>query len=109
VGDTVDFWRVEAIEPNRFLRLVAEMKLPGRAWLEFEITDDGVLVTIRQTAFFDPVGLLGRIYWYTLYPMHQLVFQGMLRGIARAASLEMSGLGGPPSASRQDLRTAGVD
>jgi hypothetical protein len=53
--------------------------------------------------------ILGRIYWYALYPMHQLVFQGMLRGIARAASLEMSGLGGPPSASRQDLRTAGVD
>ncbi|HEY5021917.1 MAG TPA: SDR family oxidoreductase [Gemmatimonadaceae bacterium] len=109
VGDTVDFWRVEAIEPNRLLRLVAEMKLPGRAWLEFEITDDGVLVTIRQTAIFDPVGLLGRIYWYALYPMHQLVFQGMLRGIARAASLKMSGLGGPPSAPRQDLRAAGVD
>jgi uncharacterized protein YbjT (DUF2867 family) len=90
VGDTVDFWRVEALEPNHQLRLVAEMKLPGRAWLEFEVRGDGSSVTIRQTAIFDPVGLLGRAYWYALYPLHQLVFSGMLRGIARAALHEMS-------------------
>ncbi len=85
VGDTVDWWRVEALEPGRRLRLAAEMKLPGRAWLEFEVTPDGPGATIRQTAIFDPVGLFGRAYWYALYPVHQLVFGGMLRGIARAA------------------------
>lgn len=89
VGDTVDFWRVETLEPNH-LRLVAEMKVPGRAWLEFEVTGDDRSATIRQTAVFDPVGLLGRAYWYALYPLHQLVFGGMLRGIARAALREKS-------------------
>ena len=83
VGDTVDFWRVEALEPGRHLRLIAEMKLPGRAWLEFEVTGEDSSATIRQTALFDPVGLPGRLYWYALYPLHALVFRGMLRGIAR--------------------------
>ena len=82
VGDTVDCWRVEAVEPNRLLRLAAEMKLPGRAWLEFEVTENEGKSTIRQTAIFDPVGLLGRAYWYVVYPLHQYVFAGMLRGIA---------------------------
>ena len=85
VGDTVDFWRVEEHDPNHFLRLAAEMKLPGRAWLEFEVVGDDFSSTIRQTAIFDPVGLLGLIYWYALYPLHQLVFAGMLRGIADKA------------------------
>jgi uncharacterized protein YbjT (DUF2867 family) len=88
VGDTVDFWRVEALEPGRLLRLAAEMKLPGRAWLEFEVTESGPSATIRQTASFDPVGLLGRAYWYAVFPLHQLVFGGMLRGIAREALRE---------------------
>lgn len=85
VGDALDFWRVEAIEPGRRLRLAAEMKLPGRAWLEFEVAPEGGGSTIRQTAIFDPVGLAGRLYWYGLYPLHELVFSGMLKGIARAA------------------------
>ncbi|MEO8275003.1 MAG: SDR family oxidoreductase [Thermoanaerobaculia bacterium] len=85
VGDTVDFWRVEALEPNRRLRLAAEMKLPGRAWLEFEVVAGGSSTTIQQTAIFDPVGWFGRLYWYALFPLHQLVFAGMLRGIASAA------------------------
>jgi uncharacterized protein YbjT (DUF2867 family) len=85
VGDTLDFWRVEAYEPDRRLRLAAEMKLPGRAWLEFEVTGDDRSSMIRQTAVFDPVGVLGRGYWYALWPVHHLVFGGMLRGIARAA------------------------
>ena len=85
VGDTVDFWRVEILEPDRRLRLAAEMKLPGRAWLEFEVTGSGASTTVRQTAIFDPVGLRGRAYWYALYPLHQLVFAGMLRAIARQA------------------------
>jgi hypothetical protein len=81
----VDFWRVEAFEPNRLLRLSAEMKLPGRAWLEFEVTAVQDHSTIRQTAIFDPVGLFGLLYWYALYPLHQLVFAGMLKNIARRA------------------------
>ena len=85
VGDAVDCWRVEALEPNQRLRLASEMKLPGSAWLEFEVLADSGGSTIRQTATFDPVGLLGRAYWYCVYPLHQLVFNGMLRGIAAAS------------------------
>lgn len=88
VGDAVDFWRVEAIEPDRFLRLAAEMKVPGRAWLEFAVEPDGDGSWIRQTAVFDPLGWLGRAYWYALYPVHQVVFAGMLRGVARAAAAQ---------------------
>ena len=88
VGDTIDFWRVEKFEPNRLLRLAAEMKLPGRAWLEFEVTGDHSSATIRQTAVFDPVGLFGLLYWYALYPLHHLVFAGMLRKIATVALRE---------------------
>jgi len=85
VGDQVDCWRVEALEPNRRLRLAAEMKLPGRAWLEFALSSDSSGSTIRQTASFDPHGLLGRAYWYAVYPLHQIVFEGMLQRIAAAA------------------------
>ena len=85
VGDTVDFWRVESIEPDRRLRLSAEMRLPGRAWLEFEVVPGEPATIVRQTAIFDPEGVLGKAYWYALYPLHHLVFGGMLRGIARAS------------------------
>jgi uncharacterized protein YbjT (DUF2867 family) len=85
VGDTLDFWRVEAYEPDRHLRLSAEMKLPGRAWLEFEVKGDAAGGSvIHQTAGFDPIGLLGLLYWYAIYPLHAAVFAGMLRGIASA-------------------------
>ena len=84
-GDALDCWRVEAFEAGRTLRLAAEMKLPGRAWLEFEVTVDVEGSLIRQTAIFDPVGLAGLLYWYLVYPWHQLVLGGMLRGIAHAA------------------------
>jgi uncharacterized protein YbjT (DUF2867 family) len=90
VGDTLDFWRVEAFEPPHRLRLTAEMKVPGRAWLEFEVTGDDRASTVRQTAIFDPVGVFGRAYWYALYPAHQLVFGGMLKGIVRAAAQEIA-------------------
>jgi uncharacterized protein YbjT (DUF2867 family) len=85
VGDVLDWWRVEEYVPDRKLRLAAEMKVPGRAWLEFEVepADDGA--TIRQTAIFDPVGLGGLAYWYALYPLHTLIFQGMLRKIVTRA------------------------
>ena len=84
VGDTLDFWRVEAIERNRKLRLFAEMKLPGRAWLEFEVEPHGKTSVIRQTAIFDPMGLAGLAYWYGLYPFHRLIFAKMLSRIAEA-------------------------
>jgi uncharacterized protein YbjT (DUF2867 family) len=87
-GDVVDFWRVEAFEPNHLLRLQAEMKLPGRAWLEFEVIASGNGSTIRQTVIFDPIGLGGLVYWYALYPVHRVVFSGMLKGIVRAARKE---------------------
>jgi uncharacterized protein YbjT (DUF2867 family) len=86
-GDTIDYWRVEAFEPEHRLLMAAEMKMPGRAWLELTVTGDATGSDIRQTAIFDPVGLLGLLYWYSIYPLHQLVFSGMLRGIARAAEI----------------------
>ncbi|MHB1326562.1 MAG: SDR family oxidoreductase [Gemmatimonadales bacterium] len=85
-GDTVDFWRVEEFEPDRLLRLGAEMKVPGRAWLQFEVEDRGATSVIHQTAMFDPVGLWGQIYWYSLWPMHRYIFGGMLRALARQAT-----------------------
>jgi uncharacterized protein YbjT (DUF2867 family) len=85
VGDTLDFWRVEKFEDNKLLRLAAEMKVPGRAWLEFEVTEEEDETTeVRQTALFDPVGLFGIAYWYALFPLHQFVFAGMLRNICAA-------------------------
>ncbi|MGP0594256.1 DUF2867 domain-containing protein [Nitrospira sp. T9] len=85
VGDVVDWWRVEANEPGVRLRLCAEMKLPGRAWLEFLVEPHGAGSKITQTASFDPIGLSGLLYWYGIWPVHELVFRGMIRGIARAA------------------------
>jgi uncharacterized protein YbjT (DUF2867 family) len=85
VGDALDFWRVEEFEADHRLRLVAEMKVPGRAWLEFEVTGDSAQSTIRQTAIFDPLGLFGLFYWYGLYPLHRWIFAGMLRKIAEAS------------------------
>ena len=84
-GDALDFWRVEAFEPDRQLRLVAEMKVPGRAWLQFEVEPNSQGSLIRQTAIFDPAGLAGLLYWYTLYPVHRWIFSGMLRRIAARA------------------------
>ena len=84
-GDTLDVWRVDAFEPGRLLRLVADMRLPGRAWLQFEVSPENGGSTIRQTALFDPVGLGGLLYWYGLWPVHRLVFAGMLRSIATEA------------------------
>jgi uncharacterized protein YbjT (DUF2867 family) len=82
VGDALDCWRVEVHEPDRRLRLAAEMRLPGRAWLEFEVVPSGDGTRIRQTAIFDPVGLGGLLYWYGIYPLHAWVFDRMLQAIA---------------------------
>ncbi len=81
VGDTLDFWRVEAFEQDRLLRLRAEMRTPGRIWLQFEVDGGQAGTTLHQTAIFDPHGLAGLAYWYTLYPIHYLIFKGMLRRI----------------------------
>lgn len=88
VGDELDCWRVEAYEPDRRLLLSAEMKLPGRAWLEFEVVPTGAGAQVHQTALFDPVGLSGLLYWYAIWPLHQLVFEGMLREVVRAGERE---------------------
>jgi len=89
-GDALDFWRVESFEPNRRLSLVAEMKVPGRAWLQFEVESNSLGSVIRQTAIFDPAGLAGLLYWYTLYPVHCYIFKGMLRKIAEIAERKSS-------------------
>jgi hypothetical protein len=86
VGDPLDFWRVEMVEPGRLIRLRAEMLVPGRAWLEFKSLpqpDGQTLLT--QTAFFEPKGLFGLIYWYVLYPIHALIFSGLIRRIGELA------------------------
>lgn len=95
-GDTVDFWRVESFEPDRRLRLFAEMRLPGRAWLEFETEPaPGGGTLIRQTAIFDAHGLLGLLYWYGIYPFHARVFRGMLHAIAERAKDGAAGSADP--------------
>jgi uncharacterized protein YbjT (DUF2867 family) len=84
VGDALDFWRVEAVEPGHLLRLRAEMKVPGKAWLQFKLVprQDG-RVLLLQTAFFAPKGVLGWLYWYSLYPFHRLIFSGLIDAIVR--------------------------
>ncbi len=86
VGESLDFWRVEAIEPGRLIRLRAEMKVPGRAWLEFRSipTPEGNTL-LTQTAYFAPRGILGGLYWYVLYPIHSFIFSGMIRKVAERA------------------------
>jgi uncharacterized protein YbjT (DUF2867 family) len=87
VGDALDFWRVEAVEPGSLLRLRAEMKVPGRAWLQFQARVQGPHRTLlSQTAFFAPRGLWGLVYWYALYPAHQVIFSGMIRRLAERAT-----------------------
>lgn len=87
VGDAVDFWRVEAYRPYELLRLRAEMKLPGLAWLQFESLprDDGG-TTFRQTAFFEPRGIFGYLYWFSVLPFHELIFGNMADRIVTSAS-----------------------
>ena len=87
VGDVIDGWTVDAYEPDGRMRLLAGMKLPGRGWLEFEVTplDGGRHSQIRQTARFDPRGVLGRAYWYAVLPFHAVIFRGLLRRLAQLA------------------------
>ena len=87
VGDALDFWRVEAVEQDKLLRLRAEMKVPGMAWLQFQATPrpDGTTL-LEQTAFFAPKGLAGTLYWYALYPIHRIIFSGLIDRIGERAA-----------------------
>ncbi len=85
IGDGLDFWRVEAIEKEKALRLYAEMILPGKAWLEFRIEPEDGKVRITQEATFSPRGLGGQLYWYLVLPLHAFVFPTMLRNIVRSS------------------------
>lgn len=85
-GEALDFWRVEETVPAKFLLLRAEMKVPGKAWLEFKVEpgiEGGSHFT--QTARFYPRGILGLLYWYSVYPVHVMVFRGMAQGVRRRA------------------------
>ena len=86
VGDALDFWRVEAIEPDSLLRLRAEMKVPGLAWLQFRAEKiDDTHTRLSQTALFDPKGLSGFLYWYLLYPIHGFIFGSMIHKLCDIA------------------------
>lgn len=89
-GDALDFWRVESVVPGDHLQLRAEMKVPGRAWLRFDICDAGKGESaVQQTAFFEPKGLFGLLYWWSVYPFHVFIFPSMLSAIGkRAETLE---------------------
>jgi len=85
VGEPLDWWRVESVGP-RHLRLRAEMRVPGTAWLSFRVRPAKGGSVLEQAALFDPLGLAGRLYWYGLLPVHRWIFRGMLREIAKRAS-----------------------
>ncbi len=89
----MDFWRVVAFEPDRRLTLNAEMKMPGRAWLQFDVVPGNELkpARVRQTALFNPRGLLGLVYWVSMLPAHALIFRGMLRAIAARGAYQTPG------------------
>lgn len=94
VGDALDFWRVEAYEPPRLLRLRAEMRLPGEAWMEWVVEDEGADRTVlRQRALFVPRGLFGRLYWYAVLPFHGLIFGQLARDIVRRAAAPAGSVG----------------
>lgn len=99
LGDAIDFWRVEAYRPNELLRLRAEMKVPGYAWLQFEtFADEANGTRLRQTAFFEPRGALGLLYWYAVFPFHGLIFGNMAARIVQKAEA-LSGV-----SARRDAR-----
>ncbi|WBB63362.1 SDR family oxidoreductase [Streptomyces sp. WMMC500] len=106
VGDSLDFWRVEEIEPGHLLRLRAEMRMPGLAWLEMYAEQDvDGRTRYRQRALFHPRGLLGHAYWWSVFPFHNIVFGGMARNITRAAG---GAQGGDPSGAAGARPAAGA-
>jgi len=104
-GEALDFWRVEHIDPPQVLRLRAEMKVPGRAWLQFETgAADAGHTRLTQTALFEPKGLLGVLYWYLLYPVHWLIFMSTVRELARQARAEAAAGSGAASVAGSAAR-----
>ena len=97
VGDPVDFWRVERVQSGRRLLLAAEMKMPGRLWLQFDVEPTGRGTEIRQTTVFDPAGYVGLAYWYLLYPVHRATFKAMLRGLQRVTQSTATARLTPPA------------
>jgi hypothetical protein len=85
-GDSLDFWRVEEIEHGKKLRLYAEMVLPGKAWLEFNLSEKDGKTVLTQDAIFEPHGLGGQLYWYVVAPFHFFIFPVMIKNIVKAAS-----------------------
>ena len=90
-GDALDFWRVEEIRRPDLLRLRNEMKVPGRAWLQYEVVGTAAGSHLVQTAYFEPKGLPGLAYWYALYPVHGLIFRGIVRVLAERATWSTAG------------------
>jgi hypothetical protein len=85
-GESLDFWRVEAVEKDRLMRLRAEMKIPGKAWLQFEsIPQQDGKTLLTETAYFAPRGFWGFVYWYAMWPFHAFLFDGLIRQIASRA------------------------
>jgi hypothetical protein len=110
LGDALDWWRVEELDEGRLLRLRAEMRVPGLAWLEFHVEQDDApaggpaRTRLRQRATFHPRGLLGQLYWWGVAPFHGVVFGGMLRNICRAAEEGTAAGRGAPRSSDADPR-----
>jgi hypothetical protein len=91
VGDALDFWRVEDLVPGRRLRLHAEMRSPGEAWLTWDLEPAGTGTRVVQTAEYRPRGLLGRMYWFGVAPFHRFIFPGMLAGMLADATASSPG------------------
>lgn len=108
-GDAIDFWRVRALEPGRRLLLIAEMRLPGQAALEFKVVPvDSNTTKIIQMARFLPRGLLGLAYWYAVSPLHELVFNGMLLGVVKASGCVLKQNKKPSRLGLKDLQAANL-
>jgi hypothetical protein len=87
-GESLDFWRVEAVEENRLLRLRAEMIVPGQAWLQFEsIPQEDSKTLLTETAYYEPRGFWGFVYWYAMWPFHAFLFNGLIRRLASRARI----------------------
>ncbi len=86
-GESLDFWRVEAVEKDRMLRLRAEMKVPGKAWLQFESTPQDGKTLLTETAYYEPRGFWGFVYWYAMWPFHAFLFDGLIRRLAARARM----------------------
>lgn len=91
VGEPLDFWRVVRTDPEKSLELKAEMRIPGEAWLSWEVEPESSGSRLVQTAWFTPRGLFGRLYWYLMFPFHAVIFPRMARGIVRAAEERVAG------------------